>query len=79
MTQTDHSASPRSISDVRGRKVVDNAGEDIGQVDDLLMDDREDKVRLLRVAAGGFPGLGETKSLIPADAMTTVNSSTCAT
>jgi len=87
MTQTDHSASLRSISDdkletsdpaedVRGRTVVDKAGEDIGHVDDLLVDDREHKVRLLRVAAGGFLGLGEAKFLIPVDAITKVDDKT---
>ena len=87
MTQTDHSASLRSISDdkletsdpaedVRGRKVVDKVGEDIGHVDDLFVDDREHKVRLLRVAAGGFLGLGETKFLIPVDAITKVDDKT---
>jgi PRC-barrel domain protein len=37
---------------------------------DVFMDEREDKVRLLRVAAGGFLGLRETKFLIPFDAVT---------
>jgi sporulation protein YlmC with PRC-barrel domain len=55
MTQTDHSASLRSMSDdklqtsdpaedVRGRRVLDNTDKDIGDVDDLLVDDREHKV-----------------------------------
>jgi sporulation protein YlmC with PRC-barrel domain len=84
MTQMDHSASLRSMSDdkletsdpaedVRGRKVLDKAGEDIGHVDDLLVDDREHKVRFLRVAAGGFLGVGEAKFLIPVDAITKVD------
>ena len=30
--------------DVRGRKVVDNNGDDIGKVEDLLIDDQENKV-----------------------------------
>jgi sporulation protein YlmC with PRC-barrel domain len=58
--------------DVRGRKVLDKVGEEIGSVDDLLIDDREKKVRFLRVAAGGFLGLGETTFLIPVDAVTRV-------
>ena len=41
------------------------AGQEIGEVDDLLVDEREHKVRFLRVAAGGFLGLGETKFLRP--------------
>jgi sporulation protein YlmC with PRC-barrel domain len=58
--------------DVRGRKVLDKAGLEIGEVDDLLVDDRERKVRFLRVAAGGFLGLGETRFLVPVDAITKV-------
>ena len=56
--------------DVRGRKVLDAAGEEIGEVDDLLIDDRENKVRFLQVASGGFLGIGATKFLIPVDAVT---------
>jgi sporulation protein YlmC with PRC-barrel domain len=67
MATTDHTASLHTIGDdnlqtnnpaedVRGRKVLDRAGEDIGHVDNLLVDDREHKVRFLCVAAGGFLG-----------------------
>jgi len=84
MPLVDHTSSLRSIgddelmttspaADVRGRKVLDTAGQDIGHVDDLLVDDREHKVRFLRVAAGGFLGLGETRFLIPVDAITKVD------
>lgn len=55
--------------DIRGRKVVDRSGEEVGTVDDLLIDDRENKVRFLRVASGGFLGMGETKFLVPVDAI----------
>ncbi|HUX87627.1 MAG TPA: PRC-barrel domain-containing protein [Chloroflexota bacterium] len=60
--------------DVRGRKVLDKAGEEIGKVDDLLIDDRDKKVRFLRVESGGFLGLGNTQTLIPIDAVTKVTS-----
>lgn len=84
MTASDHTSSLRAIGDdelttanpaddVRGHKVLDNAGQDIGHVDDLLVDDREHRVRFLSVAAGGFLGLGETKFLIPVDAITRVD------
>jgi sporulation protein YlmC with PRC-barrel domain len=59
--------------DVRGRKVLDRAGEEVGTVDDLMIDDRENKVRFLRVASGGFLGLGETKFMIPVDAITRID------
>lgn len=62
--------------DVRGRKVVDSNDEDLGEVDDLMIDDTEKKVRFIRVAAGGFLGMGETKFLIPVDAVVGVTPDT---
>ena len=61
-----------NAEDVRGRKVLDKAGKDVGTVDDLMIDDRESKVRFLLVASGGFLGLGNTNVLIPVDAITRV-------
>jgi sporulation protein YlmC with PRC-barrel domain len=59
--------------DIRGRKVLDSAGEEIGDVDDLLVDSQKQKVRFLQVASGGFLGLGATKFLLPVDAITRIN------
>ncbi len=58
--------------DIRGRSVVDRSGDDIGTVDALLIDDQESKVRFLRVASGGFLGIGEKTFLIPVDAVTRI-------
>lgn len=58
--------------DIRGRDVKSRGGEDLGTVDDLLIDPEEDKVRFLVVASGGFLGLGETKSFIPVDAVSRI-------
>ena len=58
--------------DIRGRNVKAKDGEDLGTVDDLLIDDQERKVRFLRVEHGGFLGFGETKSFIPVDAITRI-------
>jgi len=58
-----------AAEDIRGRKVVDVSGEDVGDVDDLMIDDTEKKVRFIRVASGGFLGMGATKILIPVDAI----------
>jgi sporulation protein YlmC with PRC-barrel domain len=58
-----------SANDVRGRDVKDKDGNGIGTVADLLLDDREHKVRFLLVEHGGFLGFGQTKSLIPVDAI----------
>ena len=67
MTLTD------SAEDVRGRTVVDHAGQEIGKVDALLLDDAESKVRFLRVAEGGLLGVGERTFLIPVDAITRID------
>lgn len=61
-----------STDDVRGRKVRDKDGKDLGTVHDLLIDDEEHKVRFLLVDHGGFLGFGEKKSFIPVDAVTEV-------
>jgi sporulation protein YlmC with PRC-barrel domain len=62
--------------DVRGRKVIDREGEEVGEVDDLIIDDRETKVRFLEVASGGFLGLGERKFLIPVEAISRIDDDT---
>ncbi len=59
--------------DVRGREVLDSAGEKIGTVDDLALDDQEHRVRFLRVAHGGFLGIGEDHFLVPVDAITKID------
>ncbi len=61
-----------SANDVRGREVKDKDGVGIGKVADLLVDDREEKVRFLLVEHGGFLGFGEKKTLIPVDAVTKI-------
>jgi sporulation protein YlmC with PRC-barrel domain len=55
--------------DIRDRKVIDAAGEEIGKIDALMVDDQEHKVRFLRVASGGFLGMGKSKVLIPVEAI----------
>jgi sporulation protein YlmC with PRC-barrel domain len=59
--------------DVRGRHVVTVDGKNIGNVDDLLIDSNERKVRFLEVGSGGFLGIGEHKSLIPVDTVARVD------
>ena len=59
--------------DIRGRAAVDRDGEDIGEVEDLLIDAHEKRVRLLEVASGGFLGLGKTKFLLPVEAITRIS------
>jgi sporulation protein YlmC with PRC-barrel domain len=60
--------------DVRGRKVYDKNGDEIGKVDDLMIDKETNKVRFLAMESGGFLGIGEHHFLIPVDAITRVTS-----
>ncbi len=58
--------------DIRGRMVKDKNGHNVGTIDGLLVDAAARKVRFMEVASGGFLGLGETKSLIPVEAITRI-------
>lgn len=60
------------VADIRGRKVIDRNGEEVGEASALLIDDKEHSVRFLEVESGGFLGLGEKTSFIPVDAVTTI-------
>jgi sporulation protein YlmC with PRC-barrel domain len=70
---SDTELAPEPNEDVRGRTVVDSNGDEVGDVDDLLIDEQEEKVRLLEVGSGGFLGIGEKKRLIPVDAVTGID------
>lgn len=59
-------------NDVRGREAKDKDGNAIGNVVDLIVDDQERKVRFLLVEHGGLLGFGQTKTLIPVDAITKI-------
>ena len=59
--------------DVRGHHVVDKDGKDLGEVDDLIIDRVEMRVRFLEVASGDLFGFGPAKTLIPVDAVTRID------
>jgi sporulation protein YlmC with PRC-barrel domain len=59
--------------DIRHRKVVDAGGQVIGEIDALLIDEQEEKVRFLQVASGGFLGMGKSKVLIPVEAISKIS------
>ncbi len=61
-----------SANDVRGREVKDTDGNSIGKVAELLLDDGERKIRFMLVEHGGFLGFGDTKTLIPVEAITKI-------
>ena len=59
--------------DIRGRAVYDRQGEQIGTVDDLIIDRQESRVRFIHLRSGGFLGIGERSFLIPVDAITGID------
>jgi sporulation protein YlmC with PRC-barrel domain len=59
--------------DIRGRKVIDQHGADIGHVSGLFIDEGERKVRMLELRSGGFIGIGERHFLLPVDAISSVD------
>ncbi len=56
-------ADPRD--DVRGRRVVDVRDEEVGIVDDLLIDDDQYEVRMLQIEHGGILGIGADYYPVP--------------
>ena len=55
--------------DIRGRWVIDRNGEEIGYIDDLLIDDQGRNVRFLQIASG-VVGVDAQTFLVPIDAIT---------
>ena len=58
--------------DARGRTVIDQHGNDIGDVNDLIVDPQQRRVRFLLVTSGGFLGIGGRMILIPVGAIARV-------
>jgi len=61
--------------DVRGRALVDSEGVKIGEVEDLLIDADERRVRFLTAWEGGYGvlHLGKRRFVIPVDAITFID------
>lgn len=72
LSETDETVA-RTDEDIRDYHVKDRNGEDLGTVDDLLIDPDARKVRFLVIASGGFLGMGKDKSFLPVDAITRID------
>ncbi len=59
--------------DIRGRKVMDRDGEEMGEVKDLLVDEQERKVRFFEMQSGGVLGVGGQRTVIPVDAIVNID------
>ncbi len=59
-------------TDVRGLRVEDEDGKEVGTVSDLVVDDLEKRVHFLVVERGGFLGLGARHTYVPVQAIASV-------
>lgn len=59
--------------DIRGLVVLDANGHRIGEVDDMLIDEAQQRARMLVVASGGVLGLGAQRHLVPVEAVARVS------
>lgn len=68
------SASGRRVAgeeeDIREWTIRDADGEELGTVDELLVDEGEEKVRFLQGRQGGVLGIGAETFLLPIDTVT---------
>lgn len=64
------------VEDIRKFNVINERGEAMGRVEDLMIDEVEHKARLLQVGDGGILGIGETRFLIPTQAITKIEGTT---
>jgi sporulation protein YlmC with PRC-barrel domain len=62
-----------AADDVRGLAVLTPYGHRLGEVEDLVVDAQERRVRLLSVLSGGILGLGATERLVPVEAIIRVD------
>lgn len=61
--------APQRASKLIGMEVQNEAGEDLGEIEDLVIDVKTGKVRYLALSSGGFLGLGGKLFAVPMDAM----------
>jgi len=56
-----------TYADIRGHKVVDTEGTELGKVEALFIDREAHKVRLMEISSGGFLGIGQDLVIMPID------------
>ena len=52
-----------------GANVVDAAQEDVGKIEDLIIDSRDSRVAYAILSVGGFLGMGDSRFPVPWDAI----------
>ena len=54
-----------AISEIKGARVINFQNQDVGEIDELLIDPDSGQIRFAVVGVGGFLGLGSTKVAVP--------------
>jgi sporulation protein YlmC with PRC-barrel domain len=54
-----------AASEIKGARVINLQNEDIGDIDELLIEPATGQVRFAVVSVGGFLGLGSTRVAVP--------------
>jgi len=73
MAQVYSTTTPRRVlssSTIKGDDVVNAQGEDLGSIDDLMIDLERGRIAYAVLSFGGFLGMGDKLFAIPWEAMT---------
>ncbi|MGE0757597.1 MAG: PRC-barrel domain-containing protein [Pirellulaceae bacterium] len=62
-------ASPQRASELMGMSVQNEAGQDLGEIEDLVIDVKSGQVRYVALSFGGFLGLGDKLFAVPMSAL----------
>jgi len=62
------SATTIRASQLTGMNIVNSAGDDVGEVHDIVLDGQTGRVRYLAVTYGGFLGIGDKLFAVPYEA-----------
>ena len=58
-----------AISEIKGARVINFQNQDVGEIDELLIDPDSGQIRFAVVSVGGFLGLGSTRVAVPWQAL----------
>ncbi|MCF8039625.1 MAG: PRC-barrel domain-containing protein [Desulfohalobiaceae bacterium] len=61
----------KNVEDIKGKKVLDANGEDIGEVSGMLVDAKSGKIKYIMLTSGGVFGVGGDKYPVPWQAVRT--------
>jgi sporulation protein YlmC with PRC-barrel domain len=67
--QSTEVATLLAISEIKGARVINFQNEDVGEIDELLIEPDTGQIRFAVVSVGGFLGIGSTRVAVPWQAL----------